>query len=177
MSKVPKLYLAAPLFTPPQILLLEQIETLASSLGYSYFSPRQGSASKTIGASFKAGLKPSQEVLAQVFKDNVENIDDADLLIAVIDGRDAGTLWEMGYAYKSNVPILSFTDQGFGMNIMLSQCVIGHVKGIQQLDDALCLFKGAITSSAQLSAESIANIMAKYLIPVQLTEGPAEGKA
>jgi nucleoside 2-deoxyribosyltransferase len=178
MSKErPKLYLAGPLFTPEQLSVLATMEIISKDGGWEYFSPRLGAASLEMKRVMQAKETPSLELRQAIFNDNTLNIDDADLLIAIIDDRDAGTMWEMGYAYKASVPIVSFTSKGFGMNIMLSQCVIGHAKGFEQLRDILEIYKSAVEAdTARVKARAIGEIQAKYLIREAPVEGPKEGK-
>ena len=86
------------------------------------FKPRDGAASaRKLNKDIGAGKDPSAETRRQVFLDNVNNIDDADLVVALIDDRDIGTIFEIGYACKANVPVITFTFIFFLLNLKLKK--------------------------------------------------------
>lgn len=78
---------------------------------------------------FKNGGKfNDRRAFGAIFKSNVEHIDSANLMVAVLDGcdTDTGTSWEVGYAYGKGKPVIGVrTDnreqQEKGLNIMLSR--------------------------------------------------------
>ena len=41
----------------------------------------------------------------ETFVSNVDNINDCDMMIALVDYKDVGTAWEIGMAYAKNKPI------------------------------------------------------------------------
>lgn len=47
---------------------------------------------------------------------------------------DSGTVWEMGYAYSKEIPIILFRTKESKLNVMLTQCAEGVVTGIHQLE-------------------------------------------
>ena len=51
-----------------------------------------------------------KEEQSRIFSENKDDLDQADIVVAVIDGADAdsGTAWEMGYAYAQNKPVIAF---------------------------------------------------------------------
>jgi nucleoside 2-deoxyribosyltransferase/predicted secreted protein len=65
----------------------------------------------------------------EIFKKNLDALEAADLIVAVIDGADAdsGTAWEMGYAFAKGIPVISIrTDFRMAgheehVNLMLEQ--------------------------------------------------------
>lgn len=94
----------------------------------------------------------------RLFAVNVEGIENADIVLAVLDQADvdSGTSWECGYAYKSGKPVVGVRsdlrqvgdDPSVSINLMLSKCckqiiVVPHEKLddekwlIQQIIDAL----------------------------------------
>lgn len=172
MSKS-RVYLAAPFFNNDQLLVVEALEHLILDTGFECFSPRLAENAKAMNALFSSGLPAPYELKTAVFRDNCDNIDTAPFMIAVIDGRDTGVTFEIGYAYRAGIPILTFTNQNFGMNLMLAQCTIGHCKGLSDLRGALEILRGIQTTLAsEQYAEIIAKVQATYLTPAQLTEGP-----
>lgn len=64
----------------------------------------------------------------RLFRMCIETLEEADLVVAVLDGADAdsGTAFELGYAYALGIPVIGIrTDyrqsQDRGLNLMLSQ--------------------------------------------------------
>ena len=65
-----------------------------------------------------------------LFRANVEGIESADAVVAILDGADAdsGTSWECGYAFKAQRPVIGVRtdiraggdDPKAGTNLMLS---------------------------------------------------------
>lgn len=162
MSTVNKFYLAAPFFNPAQQSLCTDIEVMFADHGVALFSPRQHKANSS-------HQKLTTSDALDIFACNVENIDDATHMLAVVDWLlpenqqirlleqvvpgnfaypvmksdalqipDAGTVWEMGYAFARNKPLIMFTTrQNMPMNIMLSQCCQGIVRGMSHLNSYL----------------------------------------
>lgn len=172
----PRVYLAAPFFSPEQISLITSIENLCLELGIPAFSPRFGDAALKMNEMLAKKEVPSLELKNEVFKDNWSNINNAPFMIAVIDGRDTGVVWEMGYAFKANVPIITFTDKNFGMNLMLAQCTIGHCKGIGNLKQALPIAHRLFDCKSSERQKIIDIVKLNFLTPDQLHEGPSEHK-
>jgi len=118
------IYLAAPFFTPEQVTLVTQLETIFGALpDIDFYSPRQD------GIVLK-DIPPDQRKLYTklVFEKNVDRILWADALLAVVDGHDTGTVWEMGYAYAMGKRIVTYTQHDYGLNVMLQECVVAHVR-------------------------------------------------
>ena len=94
------------------------------------FNPR------TAGGDFKVGKET--EHMTQVLLNNCKAIDDADLVVAITDYKDMGTLWECGYAYAKQKPIIYYCetlgDKPF--NLMLAKT--GNVaRDIDELENLL----------------------------------------
>lgn len=137
-----KIYAAGPFFSPKQLATMEAIEAVIENFeNVEVFKPRNGDASaKKLNKDIGAGKDPDQATRRQVFLDNVNNIDDADLMVALIDDRDIGTIFELGYACKAGVPCITFTNMNYGMNLMLAESVLAHCKGTGQLNEAVGMF-------------------------------------
>ena len=113
-----RVYLAGPFFNEEQIERIGYIEDLLDKLGFDIFSPRQASR-----------IKPgcSQEDMIKTFEGNTFNIDNADFVLAVLDGNDTGTMFECGYAYAKKVPVLYFNETrpaDKGPNLMLAMSTL-----------------------------------------------------
>lgn len=192
----PKAYLAAPFFNPVQIALVEKLEIVIEEIGYRLFSPRQGNNAIEMNKLIKAqkewdwGLENnpvasdiprpelSEELRYAVFKDNVENIDDADIVIAVIDNFDVGVMFEIGLAFARHVPILTHTGAEYGCNLMLAHSIIGHTKTIEEVTEALNELRDgiALDSSTEDYGRVIATIQQRFKTKMALLEGPGERK-
>jgi len=174
-----KIYLASPFFNSEQLARIEQIEKLIVKEGWVLFSPRLADSASKMNKMIREGDIVPDELRRAVFRDNVDNIDNSDMMIAVIDERDTGVMFEMGYAFRSHVPIVTFTSHDYGVNLMLSHSVVGHAKSLEELAAVLRLGYGAISKSASTEeyGTAIAKIQFMYKSQQALLEGPNEHKA
>ena len=92
-----RLYFAGPLFSAAERDWNEQLAAGLRNGGHEVFLPQDK----------EAGLDS-----ARIFSTDVGGIDRADVLVAIVDGPDpdAGTAWEVGYAYGKKPIILVRTD-------------------------------------------------------------------
>lgn len=62
----------------------------------------------------------------EVFNNNVKQIRESSILVALVSRKDVGTAFEIGVAYKSNIPIvlagLDYSDFESKTNVMLAFC-------------------------------------------------------
>ena len=124
-------YIAAPFFNPDQTTRVALVEMLLEKHGLTYFSPRKQSA---------IGPISSPEVRQQTFQINIDNIENAEFVIAITDGKDMGTIFEAGHAFANDIPIIyvAFTLGKDGMfNLMLSESGVAATKTIEELEQAL----------------------------------------
>lgn len=84
-----KVYFASPFFTPEQVEREERLKTKLRDMGFEVFSPKE---------MCHLHATATQEERDKVFNDNVEGIMESDIVFAVTDGKDMGTIWEAGYA-------------------------------------------------------------------------------
>lgn len=94
------------------------------------FNPR------TAGGDFKPGKDCDH--MSHVLQNNTDHIDDADIVVAITDYKDMGTLWETGYAYAKQKPIVYYCetlgDKPF--NLMLAKT--GRVaRDVDELEELL----------------------------------------
>jgi Nucleoside 2-deoxyribosyltransferase/pfkB family carbohydrate kinase len=90
-----QVYIAAPFFNMPQRWLVEQTRTVLINMGLEVFSPLHH-------VGFGSPIDVTQGDLA--------GIEDSDRLFAIVDGLDAGTLLEIGYARKAGTPVYAYTE-------------------------------------------------------------------
>ena len=114
MSTSYDFYFASPFFNDEQVEREERMIAHLRKLGFKVFSPKE---------SCKLDAKASQNSRAKVFNDNCNAISKAKAVFAVTDGKDMGTIWETGYAYGINKPVVYYAetlgDNQF--NLMLAQ--------------------------------------------------------
>lgn len=114
LGKKHSVYLASPFFKPDQIKRVELVENLLEEAGYSYFSPRK---------ELVCPPNATDEQRKITFKGNHDGILNSEMVIAITDGKDVGTIWEMGVAFEAGIPVigvaLTLGDAPF--NLMLSE--------------------------------------------------------
>ena len=122
-----KVYIASPLFNPTQIERIQQVEEMCEHNEIEYFSPRSAQF-----GSVEEGLTDGNARL--IFNNNVEEVENCDVLIAILDDKDTGTAWEIGMAFALNkrIILVQFDKTKVSKtNIMLSNC--GN--GLTHIDD------------------------------------------
>jgi nucleoside 2-deoxyribosyltransferase len=131
-----RVYLAGPFFNPEQVAVIAALETCLRGLGHSVFSPREGTK---LGDGLGQTMAERKASAREIFDRNILEMDAAHIVLAVVDGSDAGTMWEIGYLYCYGSPIVTFTDRMKGLNIMIQECVVAHCFGVEQVRE---LFSG-----------------------------------
>lgn len=121
-------YIAAPFFNKEQVERVELVENMLREKGYTFFSPRTDSAVEDIN---------NPENRKKVFKLNHDSILGSDKIIAITDGKDVGTMIEVGMAYQAGIPVIgvAFTlkdDQLF--NLMIAESCFAVARNKEQLE-------------------------------------------
>lgn len=95
-----RVYLAAPLFSQAERTYNATLADLLKQHLFEVFLPQEA------GDDIDTRTKRDQ---GEIFSKNINDLDKADIVVAVIDGADAdsGTAWEMGYAYAHNKPVIA----------------------------------------------------------------------
>lgn len=75
---------------------------------------------------------------------------------------DTGTMWEFGGSFFAHKPIISFTNMGAEMNVMLSEAVVAHCKGYEELAACLTQFLPALSATPEEFARVIGEIQAQF---------------
>ncbi|GEA95442.1 nucleoside deoxyribosyltransferase [Weissella viridescens] len=129
-------YLAGPFFDAEQIERIERMEQALTNnpTVASFFSPRSETC-----AEFEMGTR---EWAAATFKVDRDHIDQADVVVAVIDYVDdfvdPGTAWEIGYANANQKPVILLKEKPNGsVNLMMAipaHAVLLHVSDVAQYD-------------------------------------------
>lgn len=90
----PRVYLAGPFFDLSQRWLVETVRDSLTGLGGSVFSPLHD-------------VGPGDDTVAL---QDLEGLDDCTCVVALLDGADAGTLFECGYATANAVPVVGYAE-------------------------------------------------------------------
>ena len=154
-----KIYLAGPFFNEKQLKTIQLIEKEFDKHGFDYFSPRKGGGSI-------AHLPPEEKrkESKRIYDSNVEEIVKANILFAVVDDRDTGTVYEMGYFKCLTVATpkprysITYTNENFGLNIMLKESVDAHVVGQEELEK----FSGLISGNWDDPAPAREKILSQF---------------
>lgn len=91
----PLVYLAGPFFTLAQRWLVEQTRDNLRSMGLRVFSPVHD-----------VGFGTAEDVVSL----DLKGIEECDLVFAIVDGLDAGTVYEVGYARAINKPVIVYCE-------------------------------------------------------------------
>jgi len=100
--KKPRIYLAGPLYNEGERWYLEKLDQLCRDLGFETYLPHRD-----------GGLCPSSGDGGDFFfKADREELDRVDLVLAVLNGVgvDAGTSWEIGYAFAHSCRVIGLID-------------------------------------------------------------------
>ena len=136
-----RVYLAAPLFSDAERTYNSLIAGLLKKNLFEVYLP-QDTGDDSEGR--------DRHVQEQLFTMNKKAIEQADIIVAIIDGADAdsGTAWEMGYAYALGKTVIAlrtdFRHVGAGeyVNLMLEQSAVvvtTHEKLLEALNAPLLL--------------------------------------
>lgn len=107
-----KVYLAGPFFSMAQIWLINEARHALMDQGFSVFSPLHD-----------VGKGPAE----MIYPEDIKGIVDADVVYAVVDGLDAGTIFEIGYAKALGKPVVVFVQNEKAEDLKMlegSKCLI-----------------------------------------------------
>lgn len=131
-----KIYLASGWFNPTQDAELTQLEKIFDDRSefFDLASPRR---------IFVCPPDAPKDVQTNTFEGNLEHIESADFLVVNTRDKDIGTIWEAGYAYANDVPIIYFCaglPEGAKFNLMLARSGVKVCTSFEQLEDYLDRF-------------------------------------
>ena len=137
-------YFASPFFNDEQVEREERLKKALRDMGFNVWSPKENCMCPP---------DATQEMRKQTFNDNVRNIISSDIIFAVTDGKDVGTIWEAGLAYglklyndvfkippKKIVYYCETLPEGGSFNLMLAQSgdiVITSMEQLKELPELL----------------------------------------
>ena len=122
-----KVYLASPFFNADQVAIRDEVKSLLDKYGFDVFSPGHDNLIPSDG---------TQDQLINGFRRNLSEIDKCDFMVAVGNGYDTGTIIEIGYAYKSKIPVVYFNNSNDGKtrNLMLAGASFMSAESYAELD-------------------------------------------
>ena len=101
-----KIYLASPFFNAEELGRMEIITNILRDKGLEVFAPFENQ-----NKHLEFG---SMEWRKATFKSDVDALDECDVMVAInCEGNydDAGTMWEIGYAYATKKPVVLFNNK------------------------------------------------------------------
>tara|TARA_B100000674_G_scaffold485174_1_gene491664 strand:- start:753 stop:1199 length:447 start_codon:yes stop_codon:yes gene_type:complete len=144
-----KIYLASGWFNPTQAEELTRLEEICDSRNWiDLASPRR---------IFVCPPNAPKEVQDETFDGNLHHIKTADFLIVNTRDKDIGTIWEAGFAYANDVPIVYFCQglpAGAKFNLMLARSGVKVCTSYEQLEDYLdrCFEEGNLLNEPYADA-------------------------
>ncbi|WP_382161545.1 PfkB family carbohydrate kinase [Hydrogenophaga sp. ANAO-22] len=111
-GRQPRIYLASPIFTLGQLWLVEQVRENLRMFGLEVFSPFHD-----------VGYGSADDVVQL----DLEGIHNSDLVYAVADGMDSGTIYEVGYARAQGKPVVVYCENESSEDLKMlegSSCVL-----------------------------------------------------
>lgn len=59
----------------------------------------------------------------EILQKNIEGMTSVDIIVAIYDGKDTGTIWETGFSYANKKPIIYYSEtlNGKPFNLMLAK--------------------------------------------------------
>lgn len=110
-----KVYIAAPFFIPQQVALVEAAERELGRDGLDYFSPRSEGTLKNMS------VEEQKQTRKQIFDSNIQNMNECTHMLAIVEYKDTGTIFEMGYFHAQGKPIIMVSSKLESINVMLGQ--------------------------------------------------------
>lgn len=125
-----KIYFAHPAFTDTQValreIILSALDELQDTLDIEVFDPFDWTPNIEGDREEKRKLSPL------ILHANHALMDNADLMIAVIDDRDQGVTYEIGYFNGIRKPVITVSNHDYDVNIMLGASVKAHITKVVQ---------------------------------------------
>lgn len=101
-----QVYLAGPFFDLAQVWMVQQARANLQDMGLHVFSPYHD-----------IGLGSAEDVVVK----DLEGIRESDLVLAITDGLDAGTIYEIGYARALNKPVIVYSERHKGESVKMME--------------------------------------------------------
>lgn len=95
----PTIYVAAPFFSVSELWFIDEVRTILLEEGAEVISPYHD-----IG-------RVEDSTPEKIADQDLESLEDADAVLALIDNFDSGTFFELGYASRNDTPIIAYKNE------------------------------------------------------------------
>lgn len=124
-----KIYLASPFFNAEELDRMETVKSILRKKELEVFAPFEHQ-----NKHLEFG---SMEWRKATFKSDVDAIDACDIMVAInCQGNydDAGTMWEIGYAFAKGIPVILFNNTDKTINLMIADSLHALIKSYDELE-------------------------------------------
>lgn len=124
-----KIYLASPFFNAEELDRMEIVKSILRKKELEVFAPFEHQ-----NKHLEFG---SMEWRKATFKSDVDAIDACDIMVAInCQGNydDAGTMWEIGYAFAKGIPVILFNNTDKTINLMIADSLHALIKSYDELE-------------------------------------------
>lgn len=111
-GRIPRVYLAGPFFTLAQLWMVGQARRDLLAMGLEVFSPYHD-----------VGLGSAEDVVEK----DLEGVRDCDVLFAIGDGLDSGTIYEIGYARALGKPVVFYAENESKQDVKMMEGSDCHI--------------------------------------------------
>ena len=133
-----KVYIAGPLFNIHEKKYLEEIAEILESNGYDCFLPHRDQVVEL--EERRSVDHMSQETKDTIFQTDLDELEKADITVALITGQDidSGTCCEIGYTYAMKKPVLAIdADERRYRNLFVEGMLTITINDTHQLLDTI----------------------------------------
>lgn len=126
----PRVYVAGPFFDDAVVNDMNKLKQMLAVVGFDILDP----------AAFPVLEKLSDAKVRKgglIYELNETSVAICEVVIALTDNFDSGTMFECGLAKGMNIPYITWSSSGYGMNLMLQKSVTAHYISLQELIDDL----------------------------------------
>ena len=103
-----RVYLAGPFFTVSQRWLVETVRNALADAGLDVFSPLHD-----------VGLCAKDADTGRIAHADLKGLEHSDIVFAILDGMDPGTIFEVGYAVARQKPVVALYDNRGGKDVAM----------------------------------------------------------
>ncbi len=98
-----KVYIAGPFFTMAELWIVEQACRSLDSLGVSFFSPYREAG---LLRDYTDDHQANQKEVERVVEADLKGLSECKAVLAILDGCDPGTIFEIGWAVRHGIPVV-----------------------------------------------------------------------
>ena len=125
-----RLFLSGPFFSDDEVLRIGREKDALEGIGFEVYSTYHRNPPIDLGSKAEKNRR---------FRLLCREIKNSDGVFAILDGRDAGTIWEMGYAFALGRPMAAFVERDRYYSLMIDSS--SHVVyGFDEIDGRLMDF-------------------------------------